>query len=457
MSSEPVDRLSELPDSLIYHIFSFLPMIDVVRTSNISKRWHKLWYTTPYLNFDDYTVDYNFINSARDFVNRTLILWRGSKILKFEIDFHSKYDGLYYFDFDVWLRFAMVNGVEELYIHVVYADDLIRGDGYDSIEEAYWLIESLYSCSSLKVLSLKGCNLNVDVSLHWDSLKSLTIDGYCLEEGLINGVLAGCPQLEVFILTLREIGEDLSIRSSSLKRLSIDKYICYDGDEPSRDTELRIWTPNLEALSISGVPYSKCLLMDVSSSLTEVTLGFTGCVWFSGNDFLGEILRQILPTIKYVEDVTLSDWCIKALGDMKKKDLLSPFPNVKFLHLNVCFEEHDKIMDLLQIFPELNRLVLQDEMEAGELLNFDAESKVKFETNLPKSFLLQLRRVEFTWSGGDNSIFPLIEIVLKYASKLEKMVFRVKKIVPSNLLVLAQKLLRMLKYSPTTEFIFCEN
>lgn len=47
------------------------------------------------------------------------------------------------------------------------------------------------------------------------------------------------------------------------------------------------------------------------SSLTRVTLGFNGYDSFTGNGFLGETLMQILPTIKYIENVTLSDWSIK--------------------------------------------------------------------------------------------------------------------------------------------------
>ncbi|KAL8525374.1 hypothetical protein ACS0TY_014849 [Phlomoides rotata] len=51
ISSEIVDRLSELPDSLIHLIFSFLPMRKVLSTTLLSKRWKNLWTSVPYLNF----------------------------------------------------------------------------------------------------------------------------------------------------------------------------------------------------------------------------------------------------------------------------------------------------------------------------------------------------------------------------------------------------------------------
>lgn len=312
-SSEPQDRFSGLPDSLIFHIFWFLPMIDVVRTTILSKRWKNLWTTTPYLHFDDYTIS-GRTDSVRDFINRVLILWRGTKILKFKIDFRSLPDRDICGDYDVWVRFAMENKVEELYIHLLYRREEETKSGYLSYLEAYWVRGCIYRCSLLKVLSLKGCNFEVesngyDIDVWWNHLKSLTIHGFIFEECL-NRVLSGSPQLEVLILSLMDVGEDMSIRSSSLKKLCIDLHLAYNDHHLTTDTELTICTPNLETLEILGVPYRKCMLMNVSS-LTRVTLGFNGYDSFTGNSFLGETLMQILPTIKYVENVTLSDWSIK--------------------------------------------------------------------------------------------------------------------------------------------------
>ena len=40
------DRLSDLPDLIIHHIFSFLPTIDAVRMNTLSKRWIHLRFWT---------------------------------------------------------------------------------------------------------------------------------------------------------------------------------------------------------------------------------------------------------------------------------------------------------------------------------------------------------------------------------------------------------------------------
>ncbi|KAH6756217.1 hypothetical protein C2S53_004316 [Perilla frutescens var. hirtella] len=453
------DRLSELPDSLILKILGLLPMKDFVRTSILSKRWENLWATIPCLNFDYLTREIS-PERVRNIVNGVLRFWRGTKIVKFKIHLSSEIVESLVSDIDVWLRFAKENEVEVLCV------DLMNSDGI------YCVPQFLFSsCPSLKVLVLRGCSLCVPENVQWNNLRSLTIDGYRLTPHLMAKVLSGSPQLEVFILHVMESGENLRIQSSSLKMLCIEKFVYgddgessmdkgYAGDGPSMNTELAICTPNLGTLELSGISYSKCSLLNVSS-LTHATIGFYGDDLFTGTDVHEETLRQIFPTIQHVESVTLSDCCIKVLGAMEKKHLLSPLPNVKFLKLNGILSEGEEIAGLLEIFPELKMLVIEDEDD--ERCEYHHRESLVFERNLPKSFLLQLRTVEVTWCWheGDNSIFPFIQFLLKYASKLEKMVFRLKGIMPPEQQPEywfwgSQKVLKMPKSSRTADIIFRE-
>ena len=94
---------------------------------------------------------------------------------------------------------------------------------------------------------------------------------------------------------------------------------------------------------------------------------------------------------------------------------------------------------------------------------FDAKNSLECSTNVPRSYyLLHLRRVEITWIVHDYSMFPFIKILLKYASKLEKMVFRVFRgsslsVPPESLFLAAQKLLTMPRTSPYAEVIMCHD
>ncbi|KAI3469407.1 hypothetical protein Pfo_026070 [Paulownia fortunei] len=450
--SEPQDRLSELPDSLILLILSFLPMRYVVRTTLLSKRWKDLWTTVPCLDFSD---EENDLDRFQNFVNRALILWKGTKILKCNIDF--SFGPSLNSDLDLWVRVAIENEVEELSISLQCEGDT-----------GYWAPQRLYSCSSIRKLSLLGCNLKIHGNLHWNQLKSLKIDGVCLSQHVIDQVLSSTPQLEVLFLCPMESNENLNIQSSSLKRLTIEKFLDL-GDEEAMDTVLTIWAPNVETLEITGVWYSKCLLMDVSS-LTDAAFGFSLPIrnaGFSCYRLHGELLRQIFQSIHHLEKVTLWDLCIKALGVMEKKDFLSPLLDVKFLKLYPKDSEVEEIVDLLEIVPKLEMLVLEqmhhhwimsEDRHIGSpvVLEFNAENPLKSKTNFPKSFLLHLRTVEITWSVYDTSIFPFIELLLKHASMLEKMVIRVRRIMslaPESLFLAAQKLMRMPRSSPTAEVI----
>lgn len=46
------DRISDLPDDIIYYIFSFLDMKDVIQTTILSRKWKNTWTRVPHLNFD---------------------------------------------------------------------------------------------------------------------------------------------------------------------------------------------------------------------------------------------------------------------------------------------------------------------------------------------------------------------------------------------------------------------
>ncbi|XP_057773715.1 F-box/LRR-repeat protein At3g03360-like [Salvia miltiorrhiza] len=358
------DRLSQLPDALIFEMFRLMPMTDVVRTSVLSKRWRNLWANTPFLNFDNDTMLFDD-DRLRKFVDRALSLWKGTRVLKFKFQASRRVagDDSIYSDVDSWVSFAETRGVEELYLCLDW-------------DCSYSVPQCLYSCSSLKALKLLDCNLKIFGNVQWNQLDSLSLCLRMVNGHTINQILSGSPRLRVFILGCIDIDGNLSIQSNSLKQLGI---LNLRGSEDYAVSELRICTPNLKILELRGVVnlYAKCLLMNVSS-LSHATLGLHGIDSHEYGLFSGKALSQILPTIQHVEDVILSDWSAKGLRAMKMD---SSFPNVKSLELRCCSYDYKHVVGVLQIFPKLERLVLK--YHKGDGHHQDQRESL----NLPESFV----------------------------------------------------------------------
>ncbi|KAI3850814.1 hypothetical protein MKX03_028527 [Papaver bracteatum] len=121
------DRISELPDALIHHIFSFLDMKYVVQTSVLSRRWRYLWSSLPTIEVvdipfikagDSYEVTFNrFIN----FVDRLLLLRDSSDIqslnlvwltVKLHLDVIGRYDITS--RLSTWIMAAVKHNIQEL-------------------------------------------------------------------------------------------------------------------------------------------------------------------------------------------------------------------------------------------------------------------------------------------------------------------------------------------------------
>ncbi|KAL8549980.1 hypothetical protein ACS0TY_008706 [Phlomoides rotata] len=461
-SSEQLDRLSELPQSLILHILSFLRMRDVVKTTLLSKRWENLWTTLPCLNFSDIISEDDELDSnrVRNFVNRALLFWKGTKLLKFIIEIRDHFDtSSLAGDMDLWVRFAVINKVEELNILLEYDEGVLDcEEDAGSSKDIYRAPECLNSCSSIRKLSLVGCNLRVRKSPTWNQLKSLQINGFSFSERLINRILLGTPRLEVFELSLVESNKNLNIRSTSLKKLKINKYLYFVDEQPSLDSILRICCPNLETLEISGVYY--------------------------GIELLGETMRYMFSTFQHVERVALSSSSFQMIGAAQKKNLFSPLPNVVLLKVGVHLIKLVEMVRLLEIFPNLKMLILEDQSRLRSR-GINAENYSEFKTNLTKSFMLQLKIIEIISDFYNSSMFRYVEFLLKHCSMLEKLVVRAKRstefllkhstmlesmleelvvrakrgtsLSPVRSLEIAERLLRMPRSSPNAEVIFNKN
>ncbi|ESR65505.1 hypothetical protein CICLE_v10010332mg, partial [Citrus x clementina] len=169
------DRLSNLPEPIIHHIFSFLETIDVVRASAVSRRWRYFWLSIPYLNFNIHNIWSNPLErwslekineKFKDFVNWVLLSQNGSiNIQRFLLSCFNCVDD--------YTLYRWLNAVAQRNVQVLDLDIIS--------EEPIKLPRCLVTCESLMSLKLDFGNrehqgvLNLPTCAGFNQLKSLDL------------------------------------------------------------------------------------------------------------------------------------------------------------------------------------------------------------------------------------------------------------------------------------------
>uniref|UniRef100_A0A5B7A369 F-box domain-containing protein n=1 Tax=Davidia involucrata TaxID=16924 RepID=A0A5B7A369_DAVIN len=462
---ETLDRLSALPDSVLLHILSLLPMKDVVKTSALSKKWQYLWTSVHNLIFvsEDCLTPDRMKWQFFAFVDKTLILCSCTKIKKFVV--HFDYYGSDA-DVDSWIRFASEKNVEDLDLNFYGSSDVYR------------LPQHLFSNSSLRKLKLSLCDFEPSGVISWGSLKSLSLDNVDLSEDVIEKILSGCPLLEDLELSTFSGFSRLNVTSPNLRTLKLIGHLDFDFDD---DAWLEIWAPNLRSLEISGCFYLKCRLVNVSS-LVAANLSF----WHSDPVFstdddeheeFGNLLLELLESLRHVKELTIGTWCTQVLLILEVKRLPSTLLQCKCLTLDTHIENEDLpgIARLLQSSPYLETLVIDISSNdtkrfpfSREYRNgyiFNGEDYLTSQKRIFECLSQQLKNVIIVDFGKMHSNFELklVQFLLEKARVLEKMVINSRRkrsdkcsecCMSQELFKVAQQLLSFPRSSPNAKVVF---
>ena len=227
------NRISNLPDSLLCHILSFLPTIEAVATSLLSSRWKTVWTLVPNLYFDVNKIKTISNSSSSDQYHVTFaqILFRVwalrnvNRVQKFRLK------GLRFYidsiDVDSCVRAVIARDVEHIRLKIVY-------------DEPVKMPCSLFICKTLVVLKLKGyISNNPPCTSSLPSLKTLYLIFVTYSAESLCRLLSGCPVLQnLFIKEYDYKREEFKIKIivPSLKRLHIwisSKYKMLEINAPS--------------------------------------------------------------------------------------------------------------------------------------------------------------------------------------------------------------------------------
>uniref|UniRef100_A0A2N9G528 F-box domain-containing protein n=1 Tax=Fagus sylvatica TaxID=28930 RepID=A0A2N9G528_FAGSY len=125
-----IDKISNLPDSILCHILSFLPTIEAVATSILSSRWTPLWTLVPNLDFDVDELNETLTSSSSDqchfsfaqILSRVWALRNVNSVEKFQLKWlQSHCDPI---DVDSCVRAVILRGVEQLCLNISHEEPL---------------------------------------------------------------------------------------------------------------------------------------------------------------------------------------------------------------------------------------------------------------------------------------------------------------------------------------------
>lgn len=291
------DAFSELPDSLLIHILSFLDVKSAGITSVLSKRWKYLWAESPNLVFLGNEVTCWGTDHALNFaswVNRTIAIRQGNYLERFVVDLVSECSAS---DVDDWVEFSVKNNVKELVLSI-----------YSPRNTSYTPPQVIYSCSSLTTLNLLECSMTYEGTIAWQCLTSLTLYGVMLNQHLVDEILSNCPLLNDLELRLCWGFDRLEVNSQCLNSLTIEEF--------EIDPFVEISAPCMHFLSIAVFSQGKKWQLRNISSVVSASIDF-----LEGGDGSEEVMvnvKEFLENFKHINDLHIHylffEVCISALS-----------------------------------------------------------------------------------------------------------------------------------------------
>ncbi|XP_048127392.1 putative F-box/LRR-repeat protein At3g18150 [Rhodamnia argentea] len=348
-SEQEVDRIKDLPDSILIHILSLLPTRDAVRTLIIPS-FGRLWTSIYNLDFDwclyhdcwdnsplHYRDDESSLSRFAEFVRHVLALHQGSRICKFRLRFEfsidRQLDDLMYLELEpeeleVMIRTGGLAGEVNRWIeHAVNRNaEILDLDflacGFPTAGYKYELPGFVLQSSFLTELKLVSCKVNVSTTIVMRALKVLYLKEIALRDDSIKNFIDGCPGLEsLTVLDCYGLCE-LNCASQILRSVTVAPGIL-------EESKVKVACPNIKSLSISG--WIERLELENLSSLRDASVDFCDCFFCVPDEYCE--VQKILEELHQVRVLTMHHHPILVLTIWELTDLACPTNSWQRLNL----------------------------------------------------------------------------------------------------------------------------
>ncbi|XP_028806304.1 F-box/LRR-repeat protein 13-like [Neltuma alba] len=215
-TEEVKDRISDLPDSLLLHILSFLPAKEAVATSLLSKRWRPLW---PYLpTLDLRRQDFERLTFFQKFADNMLKFADLKSVKKFVLWFGSDKPCEYVRPRTIskWINVVIGYKIEYLELHLKpYNGDYELPSGIftsNSVKVLNLSTGSFWWTSGVTVGTLSHVNLPLLEALHLENVKFLDFRS-------LGMLLSSCPLLKHLVVKILHLASYCPLDIGRLKHL----------------------------------------------------------------------------------------------------------------------------------------------------------------------------------------------------------------------------------------------
>ncbi|XP_019086400.1 PREDICTED: putative FBD-associated F-box protein At5g53635 [Camelina sativa] len=384
--------INQLPDPLICHILSHLPIKEAVKTSVLSPRWRSLWLWLPSLELTCWKFPNS--NAFMSFGDRFLDSNRVSCIdnLKVTIDKDASH-------LTSWIDAAVKRKVKHIELC------------WHRLNKCPELPTSTYTCETLVSLKLYRADLANAKFVFLSCLKTLHLRSILYpNEAIFERLVSSCPVLEELVMAISVYDNAILSRvfSRSLKKLKIT----INNFEHSSCSGVVIDAPLLSFLSIND-DLSESLVvinkMHPDAKLDISTSYFMRVFDEETISLKRNSIRGFLSQISKVKDMKICRDTVKLIYQYSKLEWLPQFSYMSCLNATLLYSGLKELPTFLKSCPNLKSLVLVcygscDAMSFQEINQISLSYK-------PECLLSSLEFIDFEFRCRCGDYVPLLKIV----------------------------------------------
>ncbi|KMS95808.1 hypothetical protein BVRB_004660 [Beta vulgaris subsp. vulgaris] len=405
------DRLSSLSNPILIKILSHLPILDAIKTSQLSRRWRNVWKGVT--TFEFHTRTMKFENAAS-----LLLLLTSPTIRVFKYSYgHST-------DYPYW----KFRSAEHCYLSLIRRNiEVIQITSNNDDPILVPVPDCVFNCESLVDLDLSACldwTLKLDevndlpsngTAINLPNLKKLRLRVNDFDYCLLRTLLKFCPVLEDLCLKLDLSNHNvpLEIVSPNLKSLDIDMTV------PAKCSDTVIDAPNLAKLKIRD-PCSYYRFKTIPASLVEASINFR--CFEDGEEVMdwsvqdharvsSKFIRG-MSSVRYLKLHTYPN--MHTYFGSEDDEVMPVFHNLTFFKTTMdTHEVWGNLLCTLHCFPNLKHLELKMDDFHISRRRFWCAPIV-----LPDCLFTKLKRITMKNFKGTNDEIKLVEFILDHAKVL---------------------------------------